>query len=246
MRQIDTQLESMLNDFEANFALPKTLVADHQTKAVALIEGLLGRVKALYGADIPTSYNVAPNGATIKVKSYCIYSVYDFISFIEEESGCLSADFLIDELLMSFNPNTSQLLSKINDDGLQVVIDDYMPTSQQLKKVESGICEDNMPVALLQAISKANIIHAFICECLEVKADEDDDQVSMTLTITDLVLNNTIKRNGRYYEINGINDIHNAILGFAPNTDLSLDFISEDCMTQMYKKLGVRYIADTQ
>ena len=109
---------------------------------------------------------------------------------------------------------------------------------KQLLLIDSDIKIEDIPTPLLQAISKAYIIKNFIAECLGHAVL--DDQVSMQLTITELVLCTVIKRHGKYYEIEGIGDIHNVVLGFAPTNNL--DFISEDCMTTMYRKLGVGYI----
>lgn len=241
MDNIDQQLIVMLDDFEANYALPKALDSKQQKQADTLITELIQRIKMLYGADIRASYEITPNGATMAVKSYCIYSAYDFISFIEEESGCLSASNLLSDLLMSFKPYSNQLIKRLVDEGLDAVVEAYMPIKEQLSLVDSDIKIEDIPTALLQAISKAYIIKNFIDECLGHELN--DDQVSMQLTITELVLCTVIKRHGKYYEIEGIGDIHNVVLGFAPTNNL--DFISEDCMTTMYRKLGVGYIPDT-
>lgn len=240
MSQIDEKLKVMLDDFESNYALPKELNKNQQRDADTLLVAVLERVKLLYGADIHTSHEVTPNGATLNIKSYCIYSVYDFISFIEEESGSLSLSNLLDEMVMSFKPNTNNLIKRLVDEGVDVVVDDYMPPNAHLSFLDSDIEIKHIPTPLLQAISKAYIIKDFVGECLG--HDLSDDQVSMQLTITELVLCVVIKRNGKYYEIQGINDVHNVALGIAPTNDFS--FINEDCMTTMYKKIGVGYIPD--
>lgn len=241
MSNIDDKIKDLLYSFEHNYVYPTTLNEVEQKQAQVLIKQLVERVRELYGTDIHASYKVEPSGATLRFKSYCIYSAYDFMSFIDEDSGYLSASHLLDELAMSFNPCTSHIIKRMTDDGFDAVIDAYLPSQSQLNQVDTSIHTKNIPTTLLRAISKAYVIKAFICECLGLEANSNNE-LSMQLTITALALTTVIKRGEWYYEINGVNDIHNAILGFAPTNDFS--DITEDCTITMYKKLGVDYIPD--
>lgn len=238
MNELDAKTKIMLDDLEENYALPKRLNVDQRVQAVELVERLITHVKMLYGADLTASYKVTVNGANLYIEGYAIYSAYDFICFIEEISGL--SNYLLEEITTSFYPSTSAIITQMLEQGIDSVIDAYMPTSEQLACVDTTITHDNLPAALLRGISKAHVIKAFICECLNLEAS--DDQVILKLTITKLVIDITIKRNGRYYKIEGVNDVHNALLGLEPTNDFS--HINEDCMIKMYKKIGIGYIPD--
>lgn len=238
MNQYDQKLQVMLDDFESKYALPNNLDAQQEEQAQNATKQIIQRVKDLYGSDIQASSKVTPNGATISIGNYCIYSAYDFSCFLEEVSGYNSAANILDDLLMSFSPHTCPIIKRLADEGWELVVDSYLPSLNQRALVDTTINKKDMPKALLRAISTSYVIKAFIEDCLDI--DADSDKLAMKLTITNLVLHTAIKRNDRHYDIYSINDIHNVVLGFAPSHDLANT--SEEQIIQKYKELGVDYL----
>ena len=230
-------MKSTMEYYGEHFGLPNELNEAQQKKAENLLKLFIADFKSLYGNDIPTSYNVASNGATLQIANYMIYNYDDYSAFLDEISGCLSGSCLLDEILMSFQPSSSKIIQEMTTKGLGKVVSDYMPSKNTIAaEIKTSIDVEEIPLQLCQVISKAYLIFAFVNEALESTKNE----TKLVLTITDLTLDTVIECNGFCYKIEGINDIHNVILGFQP--DNLFEDISEDAMMKMYRKLGLAYI----
>lgn len=233
-----------LDTLASQFSVPISLNEADQLAANALLKSLTDSFKGLYGDNIPTSYEVGSNGATLVIDSHIIHDYDDYCDALSKLSGYLSAEHILDELLMSFEPlsdqdgnyNKSKMLARLKNNDLALVIQDNMPSERVVNKVNTTIEVKKIPLQLRQAISKSTVIYSFIEDCLS----SIQTKIDLMLTITKLTLLTVIKRDGVDYEIEGINDIHLVILGLSSISEL--EAIGEADLVLMYRKLGVTYI----
>lgn len=233
-----------LDSLASQFSVPRSLNEAEQLDAGKLLKSFTDSFKGVFGDDVPVSYKVSSDGAVVLIDSYTVYDYEDYNAALSELSGYVSAEHILDELLMSFAPlpdsegnyDRSKMLPQLKQKGVATVIRENMPSESEVSEANTTIETEKVPLQLRQAISKAKVLYSFVENCLRgTKA-----KIDLVLTIDKLALVTIIKRNGVDYEIEGINDIHLVLLGLSSISEL--DAISDDDLVAMYRELGVIYI----
>lgn len=228
----DEVLEGLLSEYGNHYALSQLLNQTSSDKAEALLKVIQERICWLYGSKLPVSYHVGGDGATLTVCSYMIYDEHDFAAFLYEKTGYDSGIYLLEDMLFNFKPESSKLLTQLELEGAEQIMNTYAPSNEVMSNIDCAIEVANMPKALKGAIGKAYFIHSFICESLN--ANQDDLPMQLALDNLELII--TIKHHDKPYEITGINDIHCLMLGLPANEDLT--DISDSAFEAMYEKLN--------
>jgi hypothetical protein len=239
----DDIFKTELDSLASQFSVPHSLNEVEQLDAGKLLESFTGSFKGVFGDNVPVSYKVGCDGAVVFIDSYAVYDYEDYCAALSELSGYVSAEHILDELVMSFAPlpdsegnyDRSKMLPQLKQKGVAKVIRENMPSERDFSEVNTTIEAEKVPLQLRQAISKANVIYSFIENCLRGTRTEID----LVLTIDKLTMLTVIKRNGVDYEIEGINDIHLVLLGLSSISEL--DAICEEDLVVMYREIGVIY-----